>query len=414
MRVKPTARALELKEAIVASFVLEPGKARRRLAEFAEPDWLGVMWWLDISGMAIYFLDRARDIGADKAIPQCVAASLAQRLENNRTRIESLRHESHAVAACFASEDIPYALLKGITLAPESVRESALRCQTDLDFLVADCSEQQAIRSVGQLGYRLHARSGNTIEFRAGVMPLPDLANLYTVHTLRALEVHLLPEGNSGSNRLTRKVNRDLGGFRIDTLSPEDIMVQQAVHLLKHLCGEHTRLSWVLEFWCHMNARKHDESFWQDVDSIAAESLNADIAMRVASSLAAQFFGMTTGLPERWSAEALPGRVKLWLERYARRLLLGDAVGSKLYALLRRELPSAPNEVRKTRDILLPRALPAPLLAAQSGESFAGRWKRYGIEAEFFFRRLGFHIREGASFAVELSRWNRAAARVGR
>lgn len=413
-RAKPTARSLELKEAIIASFVLEPGEACRRLAAFDEADWLSVMWWLDVCGMAIYFLDRAQRIGAGGTIPRRVEASLAQRLKNNCIRMEALRNESHAVAECFASENIPYALLKGITLAPESAPRSELRCQTDLDFLVAERSEQQAIRAIGRLGYRLHARSGNTLEFRAGVMPLPDLANLYTAHTLRALELHLLPESDSESNRLERRVNRDFGGFRIDALAPADILLQQALHLLKHLCGEHTRLSWVLEFWRHVNMRKGDDGFWCGVESLATESMNADLAMCVASSLAAQFFGRPAGLPERWSAEALPARVRLWLERYARRLLLSDAVGSKLYALLRREVPSAPNETRKTRDILLPRVLPAPLLEPQSGESLTDRWKRYGIETQFLLRRLGFHIREDVRFAVESSRWSRAVAREER
>jgi hypothetical protein len=413
-RAKPTARSLELKEAIIASFVLEPGEACRRLAGFDEADWLSVMWWLDVSGMAIYSLDLVQRIGAGEMIPRNVQASLAQRLKNNGIRMEALRHESYAVAECFESENIPYALLKGITLAPESAPRSELRCQTDLDFLVAERSEQQAIRAIGQLGYRLHARSGNTLEFRAGVMPLPDLANLYTVHTLRALELHLLPESNSESNRLERRVNRDFNGFRIDALAPADILVQQALHLLKHLCGEHTRLSWVLEFWRHVNVREGDDGFWRGVELVATESMNADLAMGVASSLAAQFFGKPAGLPARWSAEALPVRVRLWLERYARRLLVSDAVGSKLYALLRREVPSAAHETRKTRDILLPRVLPAPLLESQSGESLADRWKRYGIETQFLLRRLGFHIREGVRFAVESPRWSRAVAREER
>ncbi len=401
-----------MKEAIVSSFVLEPGETRRRLAEFNDADWLSVLWWLDVNGMAIYSLDRARSIGADKLIPHSVEAGLAQRLENNRIRMDTLRQESHRVASSFESAGISYALLKGITLAPESVPESALRCQTDLDFLVAGSNAEQAIHCINQLGYRLHARSGNTLEFRAGVMPLPDMANLYAVHSLRALELHLLPEGTGDSDLLTRKVSRNFIGFRIDALSPVDILVQQALHLLKHLCSEHTRLSWILEFWRHVNARRREEEFWHLVASNAAVTPNGDLAMAVAFWAAGEFFSAAIeDLPKQWRAEALPVRVKLWLERYARRLLLSDTVGNKLYAFLRREVPHVPNAMRTTWDILLPRVLPAPVLEPRRGESLTDRWNRYMAEVFFFSRRFAFHLREGARFAVESSRWNRAVVR---
>ncbi len=414
-RARPTARTLELKEAIVASFALREDEARRRLAGFNEADWLSVLWWLDIGGMAIYALDSIEHNGAEELIPLSVKISLAQRRANNRIRLEALRHESHAVASSFESECIPYALLKGITLAPESVPESALRCQTDLDFLVAAGNANPAARILNRLGYRLHAQSGHTLEFRAGIMPLPDAANLYTAHTLRSLELHLLPERNGESNILTRSVSRNCGGLTIRALSPADILVQQALHLLKHLCGEHTRLSWVLEFRRHIDARRHNAAFWPLAESHAAQTANGDLAMAIALWVANECFGLSAeGLSKQWSAEALPVRVRLWLERYARRLLLSDIVGSKLYALLRREIPAPPSGTRSTRDILLPRVLPAPILEPRPDENFADRWDRYAAEVNFFFRRFAFHVREGARFAVESSRWNRAAARAER
>src|SRR5262249_51853827 len=126
------------------------------------------------------------------------------------------------------------------------------------------------------------------------------------------------------------------------------------------------------------------------------------------------FHAELSELPKQWSAEALPARVRLWLERYAQRLLLSDAVGSKLYALLHREVPCAPDQIRRTRDILLPRVLPAPILEPRPDEGLAGRWSRYAVEANFFLRRFTFHVREGVLFALESSRWSRAVARVER
>ncbi|MGH9353560.1 MAG: nucleotidyltransferase family protein, partial [Terriglobia bacterium] len=118
-RNRTTPQTAALKEAIVASFALVGG--------FEEADWLSVLWWLDVSGMAIYFYDRACEIGAVGLLPQNVEAGLAQRLSDNRGRAKALLDEARALAKWFERGNIPYALLKGVTLTPHSVRESALR-----------------------------------------------------------------------------------------------------------------------------------------------------------------------------------------------------------------------------------------------------------------------------------------------
>jgi Uncharacterised nucleotidyltransferase len=415
MRPKATPRSQDLKDAIVACFTMEGADARGALSSFNEADWLSVMWWLDISGMAIYFLDRARQTGVDAILPRDLEANLAQRLNRNRIRMEALLRESRTLAAWFEGVGVPYVLLKGFTLWPDSVPDPALRCQTDLDFLVEGRRAKLAIHFINRLGYRLYAKSGNTLEYRAGAPNIPDMNNLYSAHTQRALELHLVPENAQESRLLMRRNHREFEGMRICSLSPADILVQQALHLLKHLCGEHTRLSWVLEFRRHVAARSNDRDFWRRAEFCAAESANGDLAMGTALWVAEELFGKTgLDLPSQWSTDALPGRVKLWLERYVRRLLLSDTTGNKLYALLRKEVPCAPQEARRTRDILLPRVLPRPILEARPNETLADRWTRYGIELDYFLLRLKFHFQESLRYAIESSRWSRAAARVGR
>src|SRR5512146_3292419 len=138
IRIKTTPRSLELKEAVIACFTLDPGLALSRLTGFQSEDWLSILWWLDTSGIAIYFYHRAREISADAMLPHEMEGGLAERLRNNRNRVKSLFNEARAIAGWFESGKVPYALLKGVTLTPHSVSESALRCQTDLDFLVDD------------------------------------------------------------------------------------------------------------------------------------------------------------------------------------------------------------------------------------------------------------------------------------
>lgn len=415
IRTKPNSRTTALKEAIVASFALDPESACIRLAGFEESDWRSVLWWLDISGMAIYFHHRAREVGAASLLPQDVEAGLAQRLSNNQIRIKALLDEARTLATWFQTGNIPYALLKGITLTPHSVPLSALRTQADLDFLIADRFSELAIHYVHRLGYRLHARNGNTLEFRAGAPTAPDLANIYSVKTQRALEIHLAKDGSCESQFLSRTAPCEFGGSLIHALSPPDILVEQARHLLKHLCGEHTRLSWVLEFWRHVGYRWGDTGFWHSAESCAAELAQGDLSMGMAIWLEERFFGEArAGIPAQWSTQALPIRVRLWLERYASTLLLSDTIGNKLYALLRKELPGGAHQARTTCQILLPRVLPATILEAKPNESCSQRWTRYCVEARFIVQRLWFHFREGIRFALENSRWNRAVARIGR
>lgn len=415
MRNRTTARTAELKEAIIASFKSDARAAKLDFARFDDADWASVLWWLDISGMAIYFLHRACQIGVEGSLPGKIKETLESRLENNRRRTQALREESSALATLFEDAGIPYALLKGFTLAPESVPEVALRSQADLDFLVGSGDAELAVRCAAALEYKHSATFGNTMELRAGVASRPDMARIYSVPTLRSLEIHLLPEDSPESNLLTRRVGRSFDGLSIYALSPADIMVQQAAHLLKHLCGEQTRLSWVLEFWRHAAARASDARFWTEAEERAKETVNGDLAMGIAFRVAGSFFGDSGAcIPERWRSDAIPLRVRMWIDRYARPLIVTDRIGNKLYALLRAEIGCAPHEQKKTRDILLPRVLPFRILEPRPQEGIADRFDRYSVELSFFLRRLEFHIRESMRLAVEIKRWNRATAKAER
>lgn len=409
-RNRTTVHTLRLKQAIVASFAIPDEEALRLLGGFSDRDWRSVLWWLDISGMAIYFLDRILQLSSN-VVPLDILQSLERRLQANRVRIHALQQEAFALAASFDSHQVPYALLKGITLAPDSVRESALRSQTDLDFLIARSSVDLATGFIGKLGYRLYATSGNTMEFRAGKASLPDITNIYSVRTQRALELHIGIEGTTQAQLLSRRVIRSFDGAQIASLASSDIFVQQALHLLKHLCGEHTRLSWVLEFWRHTKARSSDVMFWREAESAAASEPHGDLAMAIAFWVAETMFGpISRPSPPQWTHQRIPIRVRLWLDRYARKTLLTDAIGSKTYALLRREIHGDPEKLGRTCKMLFPLYLPKRITKPQPNEGLGRRLRRYAIETDFFLCRLYFHVVEGIRFSIEAARWRKATA----
>ena len=94
----------------------------------------------------------------------------------------------------------------------------------------------------------------------------------------------------------------------------------------------------------------------------------------------------------------------LWLRRYARELLLSDSCASKLYLLLRRQLPNK-SDRKGTARLMIPLCLPARITQPAPGETVAGRMARYRIEASYGWQRLRFHLFEGLRFGMEALCW---------
>jgi hypothetical protein len=394
-----------LKESVIASFQRSAFEVATQFRNHSHADWQAILVWLDISGLALYLLDRVQELGIEDSMPAGIRERLQRNLEQNRQRTTALLREAESVAQQFEQAGIPFALLKGITLTPGSVPRPALRWQVDLDFLIPEPDAMAAIEVLHNLNYSLHAKFGDTLEFRSGPSGKPDLANLYRAHAQKSLELHSLRRQEGLPDRLTRASARLFEGIKMPALSAADIMVQQAMHLMKHLCGEHTRLSWVLELSRHIRVRENDGPFWNEVRAIAAAEPQADLALAMSLWLADDLFETTPRIAARqWGADRIPDGVLLWLRRYARELLLSDSHASKLYLLLRRQLPNRP-DVKSTARLMIPLCLPARITVPVPGETLAARLTRYRIEAAYSWQRLRFHVFEGLRLGIEALCW---------
>lgn len=416
---RATSRARRLKDAVLACFDATAQEAEERFAEFALRDWQRILYWLDISGMALYLLDQLKELGVERVLPEEMRRRFEQNMVENRERTEALFQEAAALSDALRRQEISFALLKGITLTPESVRDPALRWQIDLDYLVAACDTTAARHVLMEFGYTLHAVCGNTMEFRAGESSAPDIRKIYRVHSLRSLELHMLSTtaGRDGQrhDRLARAEVRDLSGAKIPTLAPADILVQQALHLFKHLCGEHTRASWVLEFRRHVEARRNDAAFWKAVEEIATQEPQGEIALGATLLLSKLMFPL--GAAPAFAANAiakLPSKVRLWVESFGARVLLADSAGNKLYLILRKELRNGSAQRKAIRKLVFPAHLPPPITHGAEGERLGARLARYKTEAYYVQMRLWFHIVEGLKYAIELSRWQRRVTEMSR
>jgi hypothetical protein len=408
------ARSLRLKEAVLAAFFEPAPSIRDRLGEFTLRDWDRATYWLDVSGLALYFLDRLVTLDLEPCLPIALVSRLRTDLQSNRMRATSLFVDAVQITRELRRVNVECALLKGATLPIESVPDCGLRNQMDLDLLIRDADASRVKDLLERFGYSLDAISGRTWEFKAGPSGTSSLKNLYEVRPERSIEVHLMENVtiNSKDDRLKRAQLRVIRDRELPALSAADILVQQGQHLFKHLCGEYTRASWVLEFWRHVCARRNNAAFWREVELIASEEPGTEIAIGAATLLATLLFGpFAPAELSRWSMEKLPPAICLWIQLYGRRVLLSDTPGSKLYLLLRKELaPQSTEEHVARRRLLVPLHWPQRITRPKKNETLSSRLRRYKVQAQFVMRRMRFHIAEGIGLAIESLRWQRRLA----
>jgi len=406
---KPLSRELLAREAVLLTFCDPLPEECSRLLNLSAKEWKNLLHWLDISGLALYFLDRLVELDLCELLPPAVFTRLQLNLIDNAKRTRSLISESIAIQQEFQDAALLYANLKGLSLWPASVPNSELRSQFDLDFLVGEQDAPEARMILERRGYRLYAISGRSWEFKLNEKPGVSLKDLYKDFQSYGVELHLEPSVRGSSSPLSRLEWRALHGMSMPVLSPVDLLLGQGLHVYKHICGEFTRVSHLLEFRRHVLARRDDNAFWEEVQRTARENPRASLGLGAVTFLITHL--MTDFAPfafTRWTVLCLPHPVRLWLQVYGHRIVLGSYPGSKLYLLLQRELESVgmPGK-RSSRRALLPSGLPPLVIRAFPNESIRVRISRYRMQLELILLRLRFHLVEGLRFALESNRWRR-------
>ena len=303
--------------------------------------------------------------------------------------------------------------MKGITLPPESVPEPALRWQTDLDFLIDERETAAAARILRDMGYTLHATRRRRDGIQVRPLGMPDLANLYREKTQRSVELHRVHRCEGSTDRLARARVRSFDGVAIPALSPADILVQQALHLFKHLCGEHTgAFVGAGDLAASAEPASGQSVPEPEVRAIAAAEPHGELALSISVWLAAGLFGpIARGATADWMPVSIPDGIELWLRRYARELLLSDGFASKLYLLLRRQLPGK-CDLKETARLVIPLSMPMRITQPAPGESLPDRMARFHIEARYSLQRLRFHLFEGIRYGIEALCWEWRMSKV--
>lgn len=402
-------RAQEVRLAVLLLFCDPISEPCSRFLNMSNSEWQDLLRWLDFSGLALYFLDRIVELELCGLLPPAVFTRLHLNLIDNTERTQHMLSESVAIQMEFQEAGLRYANLKGISLWPSAVAKPELRSQFDVDFLVGDEGAHTARDILERRGYRLYAISGRSWEFKRNERPGVSLKDIYKHFDSYGVELHLEGDHANTQSPLDRVQWREVNGARMPVLAPVDLFLGQGLHVFKHLCGEFTRASQLLEFRQHVITRRNDDEFWNELRVAASDNPRASLGLGVATLLITHVMGEFA--PEAltsWTIDRLPPSVRLWVELYGHRAVFGRPPGTKLYLLLRRALqPSGVPGRRSIRSILLPAQLPPPVIRAFPNEAPSVRLRRYLMQIETVLVRFRFHVTEGLRYAYESRRWRR-------
>lgn len=413
---KPLRGEWAVREAVLSIFCDPVPERCSRLEKLSEREWRGLLRWLDFSGLALYFLDRVAELDLTHWLPVSVSERLRCNLADNAERTRVMFAESAAIQRQFQRVGLSYAALKGLSLWPSAVPKPELRSQFDLDFLVAQRSAPEARRILECRGYRLYAISGRSWEFKLNERPGASLKDLYKPMPSHAVELHIEPDAAENSTILDRVEFRELNSIAMPVLAPVDLFLGQALHAYKHLCGEFSRASHLLEVRRHVLKRHDDDIFWNNVRAAAEDNQRTVMGLGMVTLLITRTMGdfAPEGLTG-WTVSRLPAWARLWVEMYGNRAVMGSFPGTKLYLLLQREMEPAGIPARRPHiKALLPSRLPPPVIQAFPNEAMAVRISRYRMQLELVLLRLRFHFVEGLRYAWESYRWKQQRNRLGR
>jgi Uncharacterised nucleotidyltransferase len=123
-------------EAVVGVFRDSAERSEERLSTISQRAWARSYYWLNASGLTLYFLNRLETLAIENAIPATTLRRLQQNMVDNRRRSQAMFAEFASLNRAFQAAGVDYANLKGFTLSPESCPMPELRRQLDFDFLV--------------------------------------------------------------------------------------------------------------------------------------------------------------------------------------------------------------------------------------------------------------------------------------
>jgi hypothetical protein len=397
------------------------GAPIEQLKSFRSIDWESVLDWMDLSGIALIFHDRLKQLGPPDIVPREVKNALEANFENQRRRVEEMLGEFDSLNAQFKRAGVEYAAWKGFSLMPDYCPAAALRPTYDYDYLISERSLRCAREVLEGSGYTYKPERGrqNSLNFVPRQSPVSAMQaqhGLYAASFSRKVELHTklwddeafaiplrVPE-----NPLDRRFRHTVQSATFFALAAEDAFLFQCLHIFQHVLHNWCRLGWLWEMAYFLHHRRDDTQFWGAISTTLRDNRELSAIVALAMTLATRLFHAPMppsvitrhfGPEQSW--------IGVWTEQYGLSSAFDNFSENKYSLFLYREFvrdEAVWRQIRKSRLVPLHRpnhvsGTASPGLAPARPSS----WE----QSFYVVQRLIHHSVHGASYALESRRWDR-------
>ena len=412
-------RDRELKNIALAALRPEPDFSRVPLLHrCGQPQIKKLLRWLDQSGLALYLYNSFRQNDATESLPTQFRRALEHRSEANRARTLDMIAEFQRVLLSLERYNARFCALKGFTLIPDFVSMPSLRHQTDLDFLVAPESVDNAKEALSSCGYseQPNPRSGELV-FATPLLHVPSPEDdIYASPRHREIDLRISLQLEEHGVRMDmapdcfeRVQTKTSEGVTFPCLAPADMFCLQVMHAFNHFLGSWVRLSWLLEIGHFIGAHHGDAPLWDSIRQYSGESPLVRNAFGLIISLTNRLFPRPIPKSlDQWCLQPLPSRIQTWVSQFGYKSAVSDLDGGKRTLFVHREFITDHGFWNTyVRSRIFPigrRSSIGRVTAATPGlrvKALTSRWV-HGI------RRATFHARELAVLSMEAIQWKYA------
>jgi len=381
-----------------------------------------LLQWLDDSGLAFYFLQKAKDADATGPIPDWMLSDLEKHFSANQQRMDSMWHRFKVLNQKFDAAGVRYAVLKGFSLVPDFCPQLALRHQSDFDYLVDEDSASTAQQVLRDAGYSLKPPvSDQEFVFLPPEMGEPSRgAEGYYAAGPHAVELHL-DVWDSDLNRLPavaklfsaeRATVHNWNGLEFPALMDEDAFLVQVLHTFRHLFTYWIRMSNLFEISYFLKHRASDRALWNGIEQRVGDSIVLREFVVILTELVAKLFASPIPPLVRTWGQTIRPEIRVWIENYARDCALCDLPVYEFSLLPRSKLvlfllqqydPFCAQKHSVRNQLIVPSRLGRIAAAVRNDPSLllnARWWKRQHLG-----RRANFHVLGGLRYFCEIPRW---------
>lgn len=260
-----------------------------RIRNFLEQpvDWDTVLRLADLHGTASLLYHNLESLGS--VVPAAVVIAARQNYERNVHRSLFLARELIRILDCLdllGVEAVPY---KGVVLSEVYYGDMALRQAGDMDLFVRKEDVTRVKSAVRELGYTARVAIPEEAEadyITAGYECTFDSAAGQNLLELQwALQPRFYAVDFDMDGLFDRAMSVTVAGRRVNTPSPEDLLLVLAVHAAKHVWG---RLIWLCDI---AQIAKRENLNWEWIRSQARE-LGVERMLHITLLLANRFVAM--------------------------------------------------------------------------------------------------------------------------